>query len=89
MCGWVYEYQVDAIRIMALVRAQINKNMFAEIGPGAFIISDWVSPGLMASLGYRIQISEKLAVPIKLRTEFVAGDNLFVVGLNGGISYSF
>ena len=87
--SWVYEYQVDAIRIMALVRAQINKNMFAEIGPGVFIISDWVSPGLMASLGYRIQINEKIAVPIKLRTEFVAGDNLFVVGLNGGISYSF
>jgi len=87
--SWVYEYQVDAIRIMALMRARIKNNAFAELGPGAFIISDWVSPGIMASLGYGIQISEKIAVPIKLRTEFVAGDNLFVVGLSGGISYSF
>ena len=87
--SWVYEYQVDAIRIMALLRTRIKNNGFAEIGPGAYIISDWVSPGIMASLGYRIQISEKLAVPIKFRTEFVAGDNLIVVGLNGGISYSF
>jgi len=87
--SWVYEYGVDAVRIMALIRTPIKKNGFAEIGPGAFIISDWVSPGIMASLGYRIQISDKLAVPIKFRTEFVAGDNFVVVGLNGGISYSF
>ena len=74
---------------MALFRTRIKKNLFAEIGPGAFIFSDWVSPGIMAALGYRMQISEKIAIPIKFRTEFVAGDNFFVAGINGGVSYSF
>jgi len=87
--SWVYEYEVDAIRIMALLRAPIKNNAFAEFGPGILFINDWVSPGIMAAVGYKIQINEKLAIPIKFRTEFVVGDNLVVVGLNGGISYSF
>lgn len=87
--SWVYEYEVDAVRIMVLLRTQLKNNLFAEVGPGAFIISDWVSPGVMASLGYKIQLNEKLSVPIKVRSEFVAGDNFFVLGVNGGISYTF
>jgi hypothetical protein len=87
--SWVYEYQVDAVRIMVLFRTQLKNNLFAEVGPGAFIISDWVSPGIMATLGYRLQLNDRLAIPIKIRTEFVAGDNLFVLGVNGGFSYTF
>ena len=87
--SWVYEYEVDAIRIMPVVRTRIKDQAFAEFGPGAFIISDWVSFGIMASVGYEFQISEKLSVPVKFRAEYVAGDNMAVIGLNGGISYSF
>jgi hypothetical protein len=86
--SWVYEYNVDAIRIMGLLRSKVGAFGFAEVGPGLFFISDWVSPGLMASLGYNLRLNENLKIPLKFRVEYVAGDGFIALGLSGGVSFT-
>ena len=55
------------------------------------MFGEWTDYGLMASIGYRIDITENLAIPVKLRTEIIFDKdaNLYPVGLSFGVSYSF
>ena len=89
--SWSYEYNIDAIRLLVLMRVNFHDNIFAEFGPGAFMFGDWTDFGLMASIGYRIDITEHIAIPVKLRTEIILDRdaNLYPVGLSAGVSYSF
>ena len=89
--SWVYEYNVDAFRLMILMRANLLSNLFVELGPGAFMFGDWTDFGLTASAGYRIGLTEHIAIPVKLRTEIILDRdaNLFPVGLSAGFSYTF
>ena len=88
--SWSYEYNVDAIRLLLLMRANLYENLFIEFGPGAFLFGEWTDYGLMASVGYRVDITEKIAIPVKLRTEIILDkdSNLYPVGLSFGVSYT-
>ena len=69
----------------------VANHLFFEFGPGAFMFGDWTDYGIMAAFGYRIDVTENLAIPIKLRTEIIfdKDTNLYPVGLSFGVSYSF
>jgi hypothetical protein len=49
----------------------------------------WYGGVFYVAGGYSFKLGEQWAIPLKLRTEYIFGDNMFVVGINGGVSYSF
>jgi hypothetical protein len=82
---------VDAWHVMAMGRVYLSPRVFAEVGGGYFFFSDFSDPGVVAGLGYRIPVSERLSVPIKARAGMVLDSdaNVIPLTLSGGITLDF
>jgi len=85
------EENVDAFRFMGIVRAYLTDKLYTELGPGAYRFGDWTDFGVMGAFGYKIGVTERLSIPIKLRAAIILDEdsNLYPVGLSAGLAYSF
>lgn len=85
-----YDVEVDAFGLMALVRSDITNKLFVDVGIGSYFFSEFKDFGMMASVGYKFELGEKLYIPLKFRAELVFDEdaNLFPVGINIGLGYT-
>ena len=79
----------EANHLMAVGRYEFTDKMFADLGLGMIFFEDFTDYGLSGALGYRIQVNEKLAIPVKFKAGIVLDNdaNLIPLGISIGLSY--
>ena len=77
--------------MMGVARIQAPTGLFAEFGAGGFLFGDWTDFGIATAVGYRIQATPKITVPIKLRAAYImdADASLLPVGISAGVAVGF
>lgn len=85
------EYDVDANRIMGVVRREITPFIFTEASVGfyRFIYGEFTDLAVGGAVGGKIPITDALSIPVKLRATSVFDDaaTMVPIGFSIGLAY--
>jgi hypothetical protein len=82
------ENYVHTVNIYGLLQHTMPNAIFLQGGAGIHIFGDGSVLGLMGEVGYDIQLSERLSIPLFLRFDVIFGDGTpMPISLGGGIRY--
>lgn len=83
------ELHFSATRIMLVARYIPAENSFLEAAVGNNSFDGFSVFTIGVGAGYKIPVSDQLHIPLKLRTDFLTGENITPVTLSFGVSYLF
>jgi hypothetical protein len=85
--SWYYTYEPRAAHVSVVGRMDLGGNFFVDFGGGAYFFSGgYTNIGITGALGYMIKVSDKLSVPIKVRSTVILEDPMLIpIGVSAGI----
>jgi len=85
------ERNVDATRLLGMIRLFPERKIILEGGLGWYFFEDFSDFSIALAGGYRIDINDMFAVPIKLRTNLIFDTDASIIqpGLDVGLAYKF
>lgn len=82
------DYEISAFKISPLVRFRSDNAFNIDMGPEINFNSDGIMYGILLSINYFIKISDKIDIPVKLRSELISSIVIMVpITLNAGIRF--
>jgi hypothetical protein len=91
---YTYHYlkdrNVNAVRLTAFARFNLGQN-FIDLGAGPYIFNSFTDFTAIVSIGHSFQLTDKLAIPVKISAAavFDSDAKVFPITIGAGISYSF
>ncbi len=84
----IYEATIAPVNVSALVSYSINDNFFIQAAAGPYFFEEGAVLGVKGTLGYRIPVSENMAVPISLVGDLITGEGTpSSIGITVGLEF--
>ncbi len=85
------ERNVDATRLLAMIRLFPQEKIFFEGGLGYYFFDGFSDFTVGLAAGYRFKVLESLSIPIKFRNNFIfdSAANIIQPGIDIGVAYGF
>jgi hypothetical protein len=78
---------VDANRVGAVARRQLNRFLAIDAGAAAYLFEDFTDMGLSGALVFKIPLGARLSAPVHLRTDVLFDDQLIIApAVTAGLS---